>query len=306
MEGLGDQSFRYAMSQVGGFDWACTEFIRVPTNAHIPSLCKVYFSNQTAPIPQAAQIMGSNPALMAEMAAALQMRGAPRIDLNCGCPSNTVTGRGAGSSLLKTPDLLYKIASEMVKAVSIPVSVKLRSGFSDTSLFKENLLAAQEAKISFLTLHPRTKEDGYGPPARWELIAEAKQFLQIPVVGNGDIITADDAMRMKQQTGCDGLMIGRAAAMNPWIFHEIRACFMNTTYEKPMDPLDGYFSAYIRAMDPESTSQVRIGKLKQMASFLFRASEKLAVRRTDVLRRTYVNELDFLSFVLPLYRELTR
>ena len=132
--------------------------------------------------------MGSEPELMAEMAQELERMGAPRIDLNCGCPSNTVTGKGAGSSLLKEPPLLHEIAKAMVQAVSIPVTVKMRSGFDDISLFKENLLAAQESGIRFLTLHPRTKVDGYGPPARWDLIAEAKSILKIPVVGNGDIL----------------------------------------------------------------------------------------------------------------------
>ena len=184
MEGVGDRPFRKTLASIGGFDWACTEFIRVSTTPHIPSLLKHYEPDDTAPILQAAQIMGSIPEFMAEMAVGLAAKGAPRIDLNCGCPSNTVTGKGAGSSLLKTPELLHKIAKSMVDAVSVPVTAKLRAGFSDTSLFRENLLAAEEAGIAFLTLHPRTKEDGYGPPARWDLIREAKQLLKIPVIGN--------------------------------------------------------------------------------------------------------------------------
>jgi len=144
MEGLGDLTFRRAMATIGGFDQACTEFLRVPMNAHIPSLAKRYNPKDTYPIPQAAQLMGSDPILMAEMAKAVAERGAPRIDLNCGCPSNTVTGRGAGSSLLKDPNHLHKVAKAMVDAVNIPVTAKLRSGFEDISLFKENIIAAQE------------------------------------------------------------------------------------------------------------------------------------------------------------------
>ena len=298
MEGVGDQPFRKAMASVGGFDWACTEFIRVPSNAHIPSLCKEYDPHDTAPIPQAAQIMGSEPSTMGEMAYALEQRGAPRIDLNCGCPSNTVTGRGAGSSLLKDPDLLYKIASEMVKAVEIPVTAKLRSGFTDTSLFQENILAAQESGIAFLTLHPRTKEDGYGPPAKWEFIAKAKQILNIPVIGNGDILTVADAVRMKEQTRCDGIMIGRGAIANPWIFLEIRAHFNNTTYRRPPGALEEYFRTFIRSMAPETPLRTRINKLKQLLSFFFRLHPELTALRTKFLSRIYESEEQFLQFVL--------
>src|SRR5271163_4146440 len=143
MEGVGDRCFRRAMASVGGFDEAVTDFLRVPTNAHVQSLARAYQADETAPIPLAAQLMGSDPELMAAMAQEIEARGAPRIDLNCGCPSNTVTGRGAGSSLLKDPEFLYQVAKSIVKAVSIPVTVKMRSGYADISLFKENLLAAQ-------------------------------------------------------------------------------------------------------------------------------------------------------------------
>lgn len=299
MEGVGDRAFRRAMAAVGGFDHACTEFLRVPTNAHVLSLSKHYDPNDTHPIPQAAQIMGSDPILMAEMARALAARGAPRIDLNCGCPSNTVTGRGAGSSLLKTPELLHEIAKALVAAVDIPVTLKLRSGFSDTSLFRENLLAAQESGIVFLTLHPRTKEDGYGPPARWDLIAEAKAILKIPVIGNGDILQVSDAHRMLAQTKCDGLMIGRGAVTNPWIFHEIRASFARKTYQKTIDSLRLFYRTFIAEFPQDMPPRTRINKLKQIASFQFRANEELLSKKSSVLTGSYLGEQDFLSRTLP-------
>lgn len=296
MEGVGDRSFRRAMASVGGFDQACTEFLRVPTNAHIPSLSKHYVADETYPIPQAAQIMGSEPLLMAQMAQALEARGAPRIDLNCGCPSNTVTGKGAGSSLLKTPELLYKMARLMVEAVSIPVSLKMRSGFSDTSLFQENLLAAQESGIVFLTLHPRTKEEGYGPPARWDLIAEAKSILSIPLVGNGDILTVKDAARMLKETGCDAIMIGRGAVINPWIFHEIR----NKAHLKTVESLELFYQTFIQDFPLEIPTKTKINKLKQIAGFQFRKNERLLALRSSVLTGSYTDEHDFLRKVLPL------
>ncbi len=297
MEGVGDLAFRKAMASIGGFDWACTEFIRVPMNAHIPSLLKQYNPSDTAPIPQAAQIMGSVPELMAEITVGLAAKGAPRVDLNCGCPSNTVTGKGAGSSLLKTPELLHKIAQSMVDAVSIPVTAKLRAGFSDTSLFRENILAAQEAGISFLTLHPRTKEDGYGPPARWELIAEAKQLLKIPVIGNGDILNVEDLLRMREQTRCDGVMIGRGAISNPWIFREIKAHFDKSEYRRTK--LGQYLGVFLGHCPNDMPVKTKVNKLKQLMSFMTKGSDK----RSDILCRTYVDDREFLSFVLPYFGE---
>src|SRR5574338_1081819 len=123
MEGVGDRSFRKAMASIGGFDEAVRDFLRVPKNAHVPSLAKEYIADELAPIPLAAQIMGSDLDLMAEMAQEIERRGAPRIDVNCGCPSNTVTGRGAGSSLLREPNFLHQVAKAVVEAVSIPVSL---------------------------------------------------------------------------------------------------------------------------------------------------------------------------------------
>ncbi|MBS4162887.1 tRNA-dihydrouridine(16) synthase [Candidatus Protochlamydia amoebophila] len=302
MEGVGDRSFRKAMASVGGFDEACTEFMRVPSNAHVPSLANRYEANETFPIPQAAQLMGSDPELMAEMARAVERRGAQRIDLNCGCPSNTVTGRGAGSSLLKEPDHLYKVAKSMVEAVNVPVTAKLRSGFTDTSLFHDNLLAAQASGIKYLTLHPRTKVDGYGPPAKWELIAQAKQLLKIPVVGNGDILTVQDALNMLKQTKCDGLMIGRGSVINPFIFHEIKSHFSAQPFEKKWDVFSRYIDVFTEDLK-EMSVKGQLNKLKQLMSFLFKFNSKLREKKQKILTHQTVNARSFLSFALENYQE---
>ncbi len=300
MEGLGDLAFRKAAAAIGGFDWACTEFIRVSLNPHIPSLAKHYNPDDTAPIPQAAQLMGSDPKMMALMAKAIEARGAPRIDLNCGCPSNTVTGKGAGSSLLRTPELLNEVLSAMVSAVNVPVTAKLRSGFEDTSLFKENILAAQESGIAFLTLHPRTKVDGYGPPAKWDLIAEAKQLLRIPLIGNGDILTVDDAMNMLNKTKCDGLMIGRGAAANPWIFQEIQARFRGEVFVKPDGALRDYFTSFLSGCT-DLPLRNKLSKLKQLINFMAKANP----RRLEILSRVYESEQDFVEFALTILEQDT-
>lgn len=299
MEGVGDQCFRKAMASIGGFDEGVRDFLRVPSNAHVKSLACQYQANEIQPIPLAAQLMGSDLDLMSEMACEMELRGAPRIDLNCGCPSNTVTGRGAGSSLLKDPDLLYQVAKAMVKAVSIPVTAKLRSGFDDISLFKENLLAAQESGIQYLTLHPRTKADGYGPPARWDLIAEAKSLLKIPVVGNGDILTVDDALRMLKETSCDALMIGRGSVINPFIFHEIKAHFSGIPYKSNGNDLLRYFEVYLSEIPSKMSERIKINKMKQLMSFLFKKNPVLLEKRQDILKFINQDVRSLLEYALP-------
>lgn len=303
MEGVGDRCFRKAIASVGGFDEGVRDFLRVPANGHIKSLACQYQANEITPIPLAAQIMGSDPGLMAEMAYELEQRGALRIDLNCGCPSNTVTGRGAGSSLLKDPDYLHQIAKAMVNAVSIPVTAKLRSGFDDTSLFKENLLAAQESGIKYLTLHPRTKAEGYGPPANWQLIAEAKQLLSIPVVGNGDILNVNDALKMLKLTRCDALMIGRGSVINPFIFHEIKAHFSKRPYQNKWENLLSYLQVYFTELEPELTEKGKTNKIKQLMSFLFKFNPVLQSKRQDILRFTCENKESFIEYVVPHLKE---
>lgn len=303
MEGVGDRAFRKAMASVGGFNQATTDFIRVGANAHVKSLAKIYEADETAPIPLAAQLMGQDPELMAEMAVELEMKGAPRLDINCGCPSNTVTGKGAGSSLLKDPESLNKIAKAMVNAVSIPVSLKMRSGYEDTSLFKENLLAAEESGVKFITLHPRTKAEGYGPPANWDLIAEAKSILKIPLVGNGDILNVDDALKMLKNTGCDALMIGRGSIINPFIFHEIQAHFSNTMHHAPKEAMLTYLSKFVSGLPEAMPERNKVNKMKQLMGFVFKGNDALLGRRQQMLQSNFTSLTAFLDFVIPLYSE---
>lgn len=297
MEGVGDVCFRKAMASVGGFDEGVTEFLRVPSNAHVKSLARRYNADELSPIPLAAQLMGSDPNLMAEMAVEIESRGAPRIDLNCGCPSNTVTGKGAGSSLLKDPSLLHTIAKAIVKAVSIPVTVKMRSGYGDTSRFKENLLAAQESGIRYITLHPRTKVDGYGPPARWDLIAEAKSTLSIPLVGNGDILNVADAVKMLKVTGCDALMIGRGSIINPFIFHEIRSHFAGVPLNSDSEALMRYLNTYLNEIPVEMPEKTKVSKMKQLFSFLFRATPERLAKKEEILRLSASDVVSYMAQV---------
>lgn len=303
MEGVGDRAFRKAMASIGGFDEGVRDFLRIPENAHIKSLASRYQSDEIAPFPLAAQLMGSDPHLMSEMTKEMELRGAPRVDLNCGCPSNTVTGKGAGSSLLKDPMHLYQVAKAMVDAVSIPVTAKLRSGFDDISLFKENLLAAQESGIQYLTLHPRTKADGYGPPARWDLIAEAKSLLRIPVVGNGDILTVEHALAMRQETQCDALMVGRGSIINPFIFHQIKSHFSGMPYEPKWSDLIRYFETYLAETPIEAPERSKINKMKQLLGYFFKANPALLHKRQEILQSAHPTVHSFFQYVVPHLQE---
>lgn len=283
MEGVGDRPFRKAMASIGGFDEAVRDFIRVPIGAHVKSLAAVYRADEIAPIRLVPQIMGSDKEGMGEMARELVRLGAHRIDVNCGCPSNTVTGKGAGSSLLKDPTQLYDLLRSVVRAVDVPVSMKMRSGYEDTSKLKENLLAAQESGVQFLVLHPRTKVDGYGPAARWELIAEAKALLRIPVVGNGDITSVATAFKMLEMTGCDGLMIGRGGVMVPFLFQQIRAHFLGEDYQTDPTALVKFFEIYLKELPETMQVRVRVNKVKQILNFMFQSTPERALKRKEIM-----------------------
>ncbi len=271
MEGVGDSAFRKAFALIGGFDEAVLPFIRVPQNAHVKSLAAVYDSAEIAPLLLSPQIMGGDPVLMAAMALQLVSRGAKKIDINCGCPSNTVNGRGAGAALLKSPDHIYRLVRAVVAAAGVPVTVKMRSGYDDTSLLEENLLAAEEGGAGYITLHPRTKLEGYSGRAKWELIAGAKAILKIPVVASGDINTAEDADKIIKMTGCDALMIGRGALARPFLFWEIRSFFSSEAALPSSTLFSSFLGRYYELLLLEQKWEIaRIGKLKQLSAFLLR------------------------------------
>ncbi len=304
MEGVATWFFRKSIAQIGGFDECCTEFIRVPINANCKSLAKVYEKNITFPIPQAAQIMGSDPVLLKEMTHHLIERGAPRVDLNCGCPSNVVTGKGAGSSLLKTPDLLYAILSEMKSISKVPITAKVRSGYEDTSLFLENIKAVEAAGCDFITIHPRTKAQGYTGKADWNMIKIAKQTLKIPVVGNGDIQTVEDALKLIEITNADALMIGRGALKNPWIFHEIKKHFNEPSKSFSMEETIRYIQSYIHLMPKEVSPHGQICMLKQLFGYFFWIEELMHTTRKEMLRASYISVDEFLKINLPILQQV--
>ncbi|MFU8838958.1 MAG: tRNA dihydrouridine synthase [Thiohalomonadaceae bacterium] len=230
MEGLIDAPMRDLLGRIGGYDYAVCEFIRV-TEQRLPRrtllrLCPELASNGhtasgLAVIPQ---LLGSHPASMARTARQLAELGAAGIDLNFGCPSKTVNRKDGGAILLREPERIHAIVAAVRQAVpaDIPVSAKIRLGYEDTALALDNAHAVVQGGAQGLTVHARTKVDGYHAPARWEWLARIRQAVDLPIIANGDIRSVADYWRCREISGCEDIMIGRAAVGCPDLARQIR------------------------------------------------------------------------------------
>lgn len=192
----------------------------------------VYGSEKTARLmdseleekPLSVQIFGSDPSIMADAACMVAEAGVDILDVNFGCSVKKIVKTGSGVALMRTPDLARKILTAIRRAISIPLTIKIRTGWESSGEEAMNLAAiAEECGVNALTVHPRTASQGFRGKADWALIGRVKRKMRIPVIGNGDIVQASDAIEMLSQTGCDGVMIGRSAIGNPQIFRQIVA-----------------------------------------------------------------------------------
>ncbi len=219
MDGLSDASFRRITRQLGSA-YSVSEFINTLDFMYskVYQRKRLFFYEDERPF--VAQILDNDPGRMAENAAYIQERFQPdMIDINLGCPARTVSGRGAGCALMKSPELVKQIFEQVCKTVTIPVTAKIRLGWDDDLMnYLEIAEIAVERGAKAIAMHARTKKMAFGKTVRWEHIATLKKAMPVPVIGNGDVRSVADARRMIEETGCDAVMIGRAAKANPWVF----------------------------------------------------------------------------------------
>lgn len=239
MEGVVDHTMRDMLTQIGGIDRCVTEFVRVTNHRFPPKvfyrLCPELHNNgkTTSGVPVFIQLLGGQPDPMAANAERAAALGAPGIDINFGCPAKTVNKNDGGSILLREPQRLYAIVKAIRDAVpsATPVTAKIRLGFDDHSLLDDITDAIFEAGANELTIHARTKIDGYKPPAYWEHINDIQKKAPIPVIANGEVWTVDDYHQCIKESGCDDIMLGRGILSRPDLARQIHAQLRGQTIE---------------------------------------------------------------------------
>lgn len=251
--------------------------------------------------PAAVQLFGNEPETMAQ-AAVIAMEYSPDIiDINMGCPAPKIASNGCGSALMKDPELCGRIVSAVKGAVSVPVTVKIRKGWDKNSVNAvEVAKICEEAGADAITVHGRTREQQYMPSADWEIIRQVKKSVKVPVIGNGDITSAELAAAMIEQTGCDMVMVGRGALGNPWIFREIS---MLLGHDRPSLPVSSaerisVLLRHVSKMCEYKGEAVAMREARKHAAWYFKG-----VRGAAALRRKAV-ELETFEDLITLCREI--
>jgi tRNA-dihydrouridine synthase B len=266
MAGVTDTVFRRVIRSLGGCGLIMTEFTSAEglTRKTARTLHYLYFGEDEHPI--AAQIFGSDPAVMASAAALTEDLGFDQLDVNLGCPVKKVVKCG-GSGLLRDLPHLEKLLRAVRAAVRIPLTIKIRSGWDENNIVAvEVARMAEGIGVEAIAVHPRTRMQGYAGAADWKIIRAVKEAVRIPVTGNGDVRAPQDAVHMIEETGCDAVMIGRTASSNPWIFRQIVDYVSTGRFSEPTELdryhlLSGYFKSLVEAEMPDA-----IGKMKQFAT----------------------------------------
>ncbi|ABF39035.1 Dihydrouridine synthase TIM-barrel protein nifR3 [Candidatus Koribacter versatilis Ellin345] len=269
MAGVTDTVFRRFIRNLGGCGLMMTEFTSADGLARMrEAKARRYLTFYGNERPISAQLFGSDAETLADAAKVVQDLGFDLVDLNLGCPSKRVVKCNGGSGLLRDLPQIKVIFESVRKAVTIPFTVKFRAGWNEKELvFLELAKLAENCGLNAVAMHARTREQGYSGQANWGWIADLKQVVKIPVIGNGDIRTPEDAAAMVAKTGCDAVMIGRSAASNPWIFRQIEQYTATGRYDLPTNE-DRYemIRMYFRMLI-ENDTQGAEGKMKQFASW---------------------------------------
>ena len=233
MAGVTDLPFRLLCKEQGA-DVMVTEMVSAKGLYYGSRKTDLLLQTDDREKPVGVQLFGSDPDIMAGEAEKLAKRGFDFIDINMGCPVPKIVNNGEGSALMKNPELAERIVRSIVEAVDIPVTVKIRAGFTKESINAHEMARAIESGgASAVAVHARTREQYYSGESDWSVIKAVKAAVKIPVIGNGDITCGEDAVRMKEETGCDSVMVARAAKGNPWVFREIKGYLDGNVPERP-------------------------------------------------------------------------
>jgi tRNA-dihydrouridine synthase B len=283
MAGLTDSVFRRLIKRLGGCGLVMTEFTSAEglTRNSLKSKRMLFYHEEERPV--TAQLFGAEPSRLAEATRMVEDLGFDAIDLNLGCPAKKVVKACGGSALLREIKLLEEILKTIRAATSLPFTIKIRAGWSETEIVSVQVgKMAEDLGINAIAFHPRTRVQGFSGHSDWNLIGELKAALKIPVIGNGDIVTPEDAFRMKRETGCDGVMIGRGALSNPWIFRQIHELVNGLPLTQP-DVAAKYhlIKSYFQLLFEEETPGA-IGKMKQFASWFTHAIPYGAALRKSI------------------------
>lgn len=302
MEGLADYRMRQLLTEVGGYDWCVSEFIRV-SGTLLPE--RVFYrwcpelqqgARTQSGTPVHVQLLGSDPGCMAANAERAVALGAQAIDLNFGCPAKTVNRHGGGAVLLDCPEAVHQVVLAVRRALSpaIPVSAKMRLGNLDASRAVDNACAIAEAGASWLTVHGRTKAQGYRPPAWWDQIGRIVEAVTLPVIANGEVWSLADARACLAQSGCQALMLGRGAVSDPFLAQRLRGdCIADGAADRgagdaasvhDWSALQRLLVAYVSDLQGSGTDRQVCGRIKQWLYYLRRNWPQVAACYAELVR----------------------